>query len=57
MNINGKNRLNALASFKTKIFAYNHDWLMYQSAANEIRLINFYPDASIKEEIHINLPS
>ena len=56
MKTNGKHRLNTLASFKTKVFAYTHDWLMYQSAISEIRLVNFYPDASIKEEITINLP-
>jgi hypothetical protein len=48
MNLN-KTELPAMALYKSNCHHSTHSWLAYQAAPNEVRLLNFASDGSIKE--------
>lgn len=43
-----KAELPAFALFKTNAHHSTANWLAYQSAPNEVQVINFAPDASVR---------
>jgi hypothetical protein len=52
-----KSELPASALFKANAHHSISNWLAYQSASNEVRFLNFAPDASVREVCILDVPT